>query len=186
VCSALVSQFGEPAEKRTLEEMVGEGAAAMRYSGIVSSGWYPVEWFCELLRAADEAVPSENHLARRLGEESTRRDLGGVYASLMRLLGPQHAFRHAERVLNAYMRGARLLTEQHSRSRVMLRVQVPGLDQRAWQYVLGSMSVVAWSAVGPSAVLRIVDGGLNHMDAMAVDVKWVVPCSAANIAARQS
>lgn len=143
------------------------------YRAIVASGWYPVSWYRELHRAAEEAMPQERDLAKRLGEEAMKLDLSRVYAFILRVLGPDRTFRHAERALSTYWEGARVSILDRGDEWISARFhEMPGLDERLWQDVLGGTRVVVSRSVGEEVTITILSGGRTGADYLELEVRW--------------
>src|SRR5690606_7883269 len=90
---------------------------AIHYHKIVAGGWYPIEWYRQLLHALALASgrPAEQYMLE-LGELAADRDINGVYRTLIRLVKPST-------VLSLY---ARLFPKYYSRGKLTVVSEAPG------------------------------------------------------------
>jgi len=167
---------------QAIELMFGTGTLAdvrtrlepeTRLESIVASGWYPLAWYRDLHRAAALALPAESDLAYALGREAMRQDLNGVYRFVLRLLGPDRTFRHAEKVLSTYWENARFTVLEESPGRLVGKYsEMRGLDDACWRDLVGGTSVIAETTMGKDARLTILQGGRRGHETMTAELIW--------------
>jgi hypothetical protein len=146
-----------------------------KLESIVASGWYPLAWYRDLHRAAALALPGETDLAYVLGREAMRQDLGGVYRFVLRLLGPDRTFRHAEKVLSTYWENARFTAIEEEPGRILAKFsEMRGLDDACWRDLVGGTTVIAETTMGREARLTVLAGGRRGHESMTAELAWKV------------
>ncbi len=144
-----------------------------KLDGLVASGWYPLAWYRDLHRAAALALPAESDLAYALGREAMRQDLNGVYRFVLRLLGPDRTFRHAEKVLSTYWENARFTLLEEAPGRIVAKYSgMHGLDDACWRDLVGGTTVIAETTMGKGARLTVLQGGRRGHDSMTAELLW--------------
>lgn len=139
---------------------IEEARDALRYGRIVPTGWYPVAWHRALHGAAQTVTRGGRDLARRIGYEGTRDDLGGVYKLIAGLLAPQTLVRLGNKLWSSYWQGGLVETIEHGPGQVRSSFRdCHGFDRNLWEDIAGSCLAIVETAGAKEARVRIVDGG---------------------------
>jgi hypothetical protein len=137
-----------------------EARDALRYGRIIPTGWYPVSWHRSLHGAAQTVTHGGRDLARRIGYEGTRDDLGGVYKLIAGLLAPQTLVRLGNKLWSSYWQGGAVDTVEHGAGHVRSSFrECHGFDRNIWEDISGSCLAVLETAGAKDVRMRIVDGG---------------------------
>jgi hypothetical protein len=154
VLGAMERLRGAEARCATVQAVRGPLREALDAHRIDENAWYPIGWYRELHRAAEESVGEP--VAGALGREGTRGLLSTGYRILARLVGPETSWRHASHVFRTFYRPVSLevLDVRKHRARARL-VACRGFDDRIWDDVIGGSVAVIELAGGRDPVVDI-------------------------------
>lgn len=153
---------------------IPEARDALRYHRIVASGWYPVAWHRALHVSAQAVTGSSRELARRIGYEGMRDDLGGVYRLVASLLAPETLVRIGNRLWSSYWNGGVVQTVEHGPGHVRTSFsECHGFDRNSWEDIIGSCQAVLEAAHAGDVRLRVLEGGVDGAAHMVLDGRWV-------------
>src|SRR5262245_4818532 len=101
--SDVIADICEPdVAQRIVSSYPPDIRAAFERGRIVATGWYDLAWYRAMhatARAITRAGPS---LPRRIGRESTRRDLTGIYRVFLQMVSPQLMVSISSRIWGLY------------------------------------------------------------------------------------
>jgi hypothetical protein len=146
---------------------------ALRYGGIVPTGWYPVAWHRGLHAAARSVTKSGPELARRIGYEGMKEDLGGVHRFVASMLSPQTLVRIGNRLWSSYWHGGVVTTVEHGRGRVQSAFRgCHGFDRNEWEDIQGSCLAILESAGARDVRLIVLEGGRDNDANAVLEARW--------------
>ena len=133
----------------------------------VAVGWYPLDWYRDLVKAALQATNEGSAFARELGRVSTITDFKGVYRLLKFVLSPQALLARAPSVYDRYRRPGRLTIEDAKAGFARVRFEgCVGFDECLWQLAAGSCVGVLEVCGAKNVRTRIISGARDgHTDA---------------------
>jgi hypothetical protein len=134
--------LGPGTKERVLAGLSAPVADAFRYHSIIASGWYPMEWYSELLRTAASVAPGFPHAIRRLGKASSARDMSTVHRFLLKLASPAFAISQAARIMGLYMKEHGSEQIESSPGAVRMRLRIPGASAELWEDVAGGTEAI--------------------------------------------
>lgn len=79
---------GQDQVNLALSQLNDEARTALRYGTVVPSGWYPVEWYAELLQCVVKASNGGSEIIRNIATMSVEHDVRGVYRFFVEHLNP--------------------------------------------------------------------------------------------------
>jgi hypothetical protein len=138
---------------------------------ITATQWCPVSWKRELHEAGARAT-GEPSLARIMGREMTRRDLGGIYRAFVRLASPRQVLGAGSRIFGTYLRpGKYTATDIREGFARVEFSECYGFDQNMWLDVSGGCEA-ALEAVGCKSVRFRIESGGNNATTCSVIAWW--------------
>jgi hypothetical protein len=160
VINSVARLRGADGRQKLMAELSPNIREKLEYGHIVNGGWYPVEWYRELLSAVCTSSGEGRALIREVGAECSRQDLTGVYRVFTRLLSPQTLFAGAMRLFKSYYDHGQVWVV-HARAGAAHAVWrgCEGFDQNMWDEVLGSVTAILELGGAADVRLRIVTGG---------------------------
>lgn len=152
---------------------VPEFRALWEKKALLPSSWYPITWSGALLHAALKELPQETDLPERVGAESARRNMQGIYAFLTRLVSPEFCIRQAPRVWGTYNRGTTLHSEILGPELARIRFSNGrGIDRVLWRAMLSGASQIFARAGAKQVQTSILAGGREADEETLVEVRW--------------
>jgi len=173
VLKAFAELHGDELRAKTLAGMSGPGGEALREGSLLSSGFYPVAWYRELLASAARLVPNPGSLAREVGYRSGQRDIAGMYKVLLRALSTEMLIKQSPRLLRVVYEGGGVEVLEVRRGFARVRYyDYFGFDRNVWQDAIGGAQA-AFEATGAKQLLITVqEGGRDGDSGMIVGVTW--------------
>jgi hypothetical protein len=131
-------------------------------------GWYPLDWYRDLVKAALHATNEGNAFAKELGRESTLTDFRGIYRLLKFVLAPQALLARAPAVYDRYRRPGRLTVDEAREGFARVRFEgCVGFDESLWQVATGSCVAVLETCGARNVRTRTISGARDgHTDAV--------------------
>lgn len=163
--------LGAGAKERVLAALPTPVADAFRYHSIIASGWYPMDWYSELLRAAVSIAPGAPTLLRRLGKASTSRDMSTVHRFLLKLASPTLAISQTPRILGLYMKEHSSEQLESSAGAVRIRLRIPGASAELWEDMAGASEAIL-EATGVGRPQVSIDPSTSQSSAL-LSAKWL-------------
>lgn len=154
---------------------IAEARDALRYHKIVASGWYPVAWHRALHVSAQASTGLGRDLARRIGYEGMREDLGGVYRFIGSMLAPETLARIGNRLWTSYWSGGVVETVEHATGHMRSSFTgCHGFDRNSWEDIIGSCHAILDVAGAKDVRFRVLEGGGDGASNMLLDARWVI------------
>jgi hypothetical protein len=174
IASSIREVLGNEVYERTLGELPGPVANALRYGGVTPSAWVPLEWHVALHDAVVTASKSGPGVCRRVAKHTTTAHFNGVYRVLARLAGPETVFPRASTILGTYYSHAHIRV--HEVRKGFTRTEFHGCEgftPAIWENICGACEAIL-EISGASAVrMRVVSGAREGDAAMVVEGRWL-------------
>ena len=146
---------------------------AFDHGRVVASGWYLLEWYKAMHAAAREVTHAGPSLARKIGRESTKRDLTGIYRIFLQMVSPQLMISISTRVFGLYYTlGAMKVIEKRDGFARVSVVDCEGFDENIWQDVLGGSELGLELAGAKNVRMRIESGGQTGDTSTVLVAHW--------------
>lgn len=147
--------------------------AAFDHGRVVASGWYDLAWYRAMHATARSVTRAGLSLPRKIGRESTRRDLTGIYRVFLQMVSPQLMVTISPRIWGVYYDTGMMnvLEKREGFARVEL-TGCDGFDENLWQDVLGACELALELAGAKSVRMRIETGGGTGDAAMTLAAHW--------------
>lgn len=173
--SCLRQLRGDAAVAATLAAVDPELGRQLREELLFSGNWYPLAWFRELHRAAQQVTGAGPELARQIGYGTVKNDLAGVYRIFVLVASPQFLIGRAPRLFANYFDHGRLTVLESDALTAHARwTGCAGFDANVWSDVLGGC-VAALEAAGAREVrLDVTRGGRDGDAEMELTAGWKV------------
>ena len=170
---ALKRLRGDEALTATYDAMPPEVGNALRYGTIVTGGWYPVPWYCELHAAAQRATGEGAELSRAIAKDAVQDDFRGVYRLITLALSPQLIFKLSPKLVSLYYDTGRVVIEDAEHGFVRARLEgFDDFDHNLWEDMIGGSTGVLELAGAKNMTVRIVAGGKDFDPDMTFEVRW--------------
>ncbi len=157
-----------------LEACSVELREGIQYRKLIATGWYPVEWYRELLAAmVDKSGRNADEFTRELGRRAAMQDINGVYKALLKLVKPATLLSLYSRLFSNYYSKGKLLVEADSRNyaRIMLR-DCEGFDHNMYVEILGSAEQYLELTGAMRVLVQLVSGGRDGMSHATYEGRW--------------
>jgi hypothetical protein len=171
---AVLADVCEPQDVERVDAKVPrEVREALDRGRIVSGGWYLLDWYKAMHSAAREVLHAGPSLPRKIGRESTRRDLTGIYRIFLQMVSPQLMVSLSSRIFGLYYSegSMRVAEKRDGYARVDL-VDCLGFDENIWQDVLGASELALELAGAKNVRMRIDAGGRNGDTSTTLVAHW--------------
>jgi len=150
-----------------------EARDAIQYGRLIKGGWYPIEWYKELLGLVRTVTGEGPLFMRRVGAEALRADLTGVFSFLVKLVSPAMALSGSARTFSSYYdTGKVTITESRKGYAVAEWTGCVGFDQNMWQELVGSAESLLEMSGAKSVRVRVSEGGRNDDDNLRMVAHW--------------
>ena len=133
---------GAGSREQFLSALRGDLAEAYRYGAIVASGWYPLEWYCDMHVAARKSLAKLHDVHRRIGFASTSRDIRGVYRFILALASPALAFSQSGRIISTYLKDCRAVVSESSPGRGVVTLSISDASSELLSDISGSIEAI--------------------------------------------
>lgn len=171
IMRCLENLHGEATVGATLQKLPPCIAEGFRYGTITATAWYPIEWYRELFRAIVAATGDSERVVRKLGRESAKFDLGGVYSVAFKLVSPQAVLELSTRLFsNYYDTGTVRIVESRPGFVLAHWSNCVGFDRNLWLEVISACEEYLELAGAKNVRCHVTTGGGSedtHMDAQA-------------------
>jgi hypothetical protein len=167
------SLLGDAAAKAVLAELPAPLRTAIETNEWIASAWYPLAWYREMHHVAQRATKSGPSLARRIGHESTRRDLTGVYRIFLSILQPQTLLNASSRVFGRYYAKGKMTVPEHRQGFARVRLDgCEGFDRNVFEDVIGGSMAGLEIAGAKNLRVHVVSGGTEGYTNLEVEARW--------------
>jgi hypothetical protein len=156
-----------------LEQMSSPARDALRYGEIVPSGWYPVDWYAELLQAIVDSSNGSADVIRSIAVLAIDRDITGVYRFLVEHLNPGTVASVACKLFPRYYSSGNIRVDAEAAKHFRVHITgCVGFTELMWQeiYASGKHLVVRSGAKSPRH--HILEGGKDGDSQMIIDARW--------------
>lgn len=173
VTRALLTLHGSEAVEVCLATMPAELAEAFRYQTILASGWYPIAWYRDLLRATQKASGGSERALFEIGRQCARQDMTGIYRLGFKLLSPQIVLELSARLFsNYYDTGKGRVIESRSGFARAEWSECSGFDKNMWWEAFGAAEMFMELAGAKHIRTRIIRGGGDADEMAEVTMHW--------------
>lgn len=146
---------------------------ALRYGEVVPSGWYPVEWYAELLQAIVDTSNGGADVIRNIAALAVDRDISGVYRFLVERLNPATVAALVCKLFPRYYSSGEISVEPDGSKHYRVHItHCVGFTELMWQeiYASGKHLVVRSGAKNPKHY--ILEGGKDGDSHIKIDARW--------------
>jgi hypothetical protein len=173
VMRAVDAIHGAVAAETCLAALPGDLAQAFRYGQILASGWYPIEWYRDLLRGTQAATGARERGTFEIGRQCARQDMTGIYKLGFKLVSPEVVLRLSTRLFsNFYDTGqARILESRAGYARAEW-TGCTGFDKNMWWEAFGAAEMFMELAGARHVRTRIVRGGEDPDEFSELTMHW--------------
>jgi hypothetical protein len=170
---ALGELRGEGFKNDVLEHVPGAGGLALREKSLLSSNWYPVEWYRDVFATAVKLAPGVPSLARDAGRLSGGKDVRGVYRIMFRLLATETMIRQSPRLFRLFYDGGEVSVLEVREGFARVRYAgCDGFDRNVWHDLVGGSEAVFEATGAKGLRIRIEEGGGDGDSHMLGSVVW--------------
>ncbi|MEW5847605.1 MAG: hypothetical protein AB2A00_02285 [Myxococcota bacterium] len=175
VMAALKTLRGETAVTAVTNGMLTPGGEALRLGTLLASGWYPASWYRDLLDAIRGLPAGGDALVVAVSKEGIRRDVGGIYKLVFKLMSPQTLLTQSSKALRMYYdRGeCQILESRDGFVRASYRGFV-GFNRVMWLDTRAASELLLELSGAKGLHLRVVSGGGDGDAHMDVEASWMV------------
>lgn len=173
VYGSLGTLRGKPAQQAALAGLSEELRNGFVYGAIVPGGWYPINWYKELLGCIRSSSGEGKELVHEIGRQCTRDDMTGIYSMLAKLISPQSLFSLGQRVFsNYYSQGKVEVVESRKGYSHARWADCHEFDENMWTEILGSCVQLLEIGGAKHVRARILQGGTDGSDVMEAAAHW--------------
>lgn len=172
VLAILAQLRGEPFVECVLRKMSTEQAHALRYT-VVQTGWYPIALYRALWAAILWECPDGYTFVRTVGGAAIRRDVGGVYRVLFKVLSIDSLLTLSSKLFPYYYDTGSIRNERIAGDRIRSIYEgCVGFDRAMWEELAGSCAELIRMAGAKDVHVGIVRGGQDHSSACVMQIEW--------------
>lgn len=172
VVRALGTLRGKPVCDAALDELRGEGGEALRTGTVLASGWYPCEWYRDLLGAAERTVSEGPAFVRELGRISTRESVSAIHRIFMRMLSPDTLMKQGARVFATFYEAELAVQSVAPGEARVVWSGCHGFDKNCWLDQLGATDQLVTMSGAKLPRIRVLTGGNTGDPDMSVECLW--------------
>jgi hypothetical protein len=157
----------------TLERMNSPAREALRYGEVVPSGWYPVEWYAQLLQAIVDTSHGGADVIRSIAVMAIDRDVSGVYRFLVERLSPATVASLVCKLFPRYYSCGNIRVESAGPKHYRVHIgDCVGFTELIWQeiYAAGKHLMIRSGTKNPRHY--VLEGGKDGDSTMLVDARW--------------
>jgi hypothetical protein len=172
VLESFTAMYTQEVTAECLKRCSAELQQAVNYQRIVAGGWYPMEWYRQLLKSFCAVTGGETCL-KDLGRNSVERDVRGVYRAVVKLLSPDTIMSVYARLFSHYFTHGRLVVEE--RAPLYLRVKLfdcIGFDKNVYTELIASSERLMELAGGKNVRMRLLKGGKDGDSFALIEGRW--------------
>lgn len=170
VLGACEEVLGTGGRTRVLAALPQDIREAYLYGAIVSGGWYPIEWYVDVLRAIRTQGPTVPHVGRQVGRISAQEDIRGVYKFILRLTTPSFVLAQLGRIIGTFFRQSDFDIVERKPRFVQLEVTIPGASTDLWEDFAGAAEAILVIAGAEEAEIAV--RPKTQTSSATVIVKW--------------
>lgn len=169
---ALEALHGTDACERAFSALPQSIADPLRFGQVVAVGWYPVAWYSALHAAVDDCFHEGPMLARKLGRQATRADIGTTHRFFANMLSVETVFGQTHRLMALYWKGGEIERLDIVRGRARLRFEGwHGFTSLIWEDLMGGMEAVL-EICGAKNGRAKANGSTEDADTLEIEARW--------------
>lgn len=173
ILRAVERQRGAEVRDRIVEALPGEVGEAVRVSEIIASGWYPIAWYAELLRAVVDVLGGGPEMVRRLSAAAVIDDFSTIFKLVRLILSPERVLQMAMKVNSRYLSGGAIDVLESKSDRFRLRAtDYHGYNRLLWADFLGGAEGVLTLMKARELESTLIAGGDNGDDWAEFLFRW--------------
>jgi hypothetical protein len=155
-------------------ELSGELGESMRNHSLIQGGWYPLTWYCDLHRVAQQITGAGPELARRVGRVSSIEDLtGGLYRVLLRAMSPQFLLKAGSRIFSKYYETGTMIVDESGSGYARARfTHCKGFDHNIWEDVFGGCEGALIACRATNIRINVLSGGGDQDEDALAECRW--------------
>jgi len=172
VLACLEQLRGAAFVEASMGRLAADQAHMLRYT-IVQTGWYPIALYRALWAAIVSETPGDYELVRAIGGATIRRDVGGVYRVLFKVLSIETLITLSSKLFPYYYDTGRLSNERVSANCIRSTYEgCIGFDRIMWEELAGSSSELIEMAGGYDVKVTISRGGQDLSTMCVIQIDW--------------
>jgi hypothetical protein len=157
----------------SLERMSSPAREALRYGEVVPSGWYPVEWYADLLQSIVDTSNGGAEVIRNIAAIAIERDITGVYRFLVEHLNPATVAALVCKLFPRYYSSGTIRVETHGPKHFRVYMcDCVGFTELMWQEIYASGKFLVGRSGAKSPKYYVMEGGKDADSQMIVDARW--------------
>jgi hypothetical protein len=163
--------YGEPAHARVIAALHPDLGAALRSGEIVPMGWYSLEWYTSLHRAARSVCG--DRVSREVGREAARSDLNSIYRFVLKFMSPETLLNQSAKVFGLFCEGGKCTVAAVRKGSARIRyTECPGACRGMWELVLGTTELMIELCGGKNVKGTAVSGGGDGDSNLVAEFTW--------------
>ena len=146
---------------------------ALRYGEVVAGGWYPVEWYAELLNAIAFTSHGGIDVIRSIAAIAIDHDITGVYRFLVEQLNPVTVTTIFGKLFPRYYSTGSIRVVSETRKHFRFHVNgCVGFTELMWQEIYASGKHLLLKSGAKNVHHHIVEGGKDGDQHLVIDARW--------------
>jgi len=172
VLACLEQLRGASFVEQVMQRMPADQAHLLRYT-IVQTGWYPIALYRALWTAITSDKPGDYEFVRAVGGAAIRRDVGGVYRVLFKVLSIETLVTLSSKLFPYYYDTGRLSNERVSAHCIRSTYEgCNGFDRAMWEELAGSTTELVKMAGARDVKVTIARGGQDLSTMCVIQIEW--------------
>lgn len=148
---------------------------ALDYGTVLSGGWYPIDWYRQLLQATIESIHKPPSYLRIMGGRALYSDMNGAFKFLLRMLKPGTLFTMMGKTFNTYYDTGELKLLEKRKGYAHARWdRCTGFNKNMWEEVIGAAEMLFELSGATSIRLKPTKGGDDGCDFLEMTGHWTV------------
>jgi hypothetical protein len=169
--TAVPKLWGAAAWPGILERLSPELRERFVRGEIVTSGWYPAEWFVALHDAvAAQCGPGS---APKLGRQTSIQDVNALFKFVLKLFSPETVIAQAPRLWNTMYKGIGLVEEARAKGTITARIgPLANSNSHVWEDWLESLATFLELAGAKNVRKKVLSGGKTGDTELRFELSW--------------
>jgi hypothetical protein len=164
---------GQDTVRATFDLLPNDLRESLYYGSIVSSGWYPIDWYAKLHAAAQRATGEGPELSRQIAREALSWDFRNVHKFVRIALSPETLMRVSTYVMRFYYTMGRFeVLNARPGSGEAVFTGFEGFDRNLWQDTLGGVEAVLELAGAKETKITVLAGGGDGDSFLKAEAIW--------------
>lgn len=164
---------GQSRVNLALSHLNDEARTALRYGTLLPSGWYPVEWYADLLQAVVKASHGGSDVIRNIATMSVEHDVRGVYRFFVEHLKPATVLSVYGKLFPRYYSPGKLTVIREDARHFTVHVRdCLGFTALMWQEIHASGRHLLTLSGASNVRDRVTKGGRDGDAFMVVEASW--------------